>query len=147
MSRVLLRRRRARLSLLLWAQLGALLGFSALLFLTYQLYQLFEPFLAPIAWAIILRFAFQPAHQLLRQRLRNRPNLVALLSTVVVMLAVAIPVAVISSILTHEAAGAVEQVTRFLQSRRARALGRAMARAGMDSPMEMAESMAGHDDD
>ena len=114
-SRVL-RRRRARLSLLLWAQLGALLGFSVLLFMTYQLYQLFEPFLAPIAWAIILRFAFQPAHQLLRQRLRNRPNLVALLSTVVVMLAVAIPVAVISSILTHEAAGAMEQVTRFLQT-------------------------------
>jgi hypothetical protein len=100
----------------LWAQLSALLGFSVLLFISYQLYQLFEPFLAPIAWAIILRFAFQPAHQLLRQRLRNRPNLVALLSTGVVMLAVAIPVAVISSILTHEAAGAVEQVTRFLQT-------------------------------
>jgi hypothetical protein len=41
---------------------------------------------------------------------------VALLSTLVVMLAVAVPVAVISSILTHEAAGAVEQVTRFLQA-------------------------------
>jgi len=111
-----LRRRRTSLSLLLWAQLGALLGFSALLFISYQLYQLFEPFLAPIAWAIILRFAFQPAHQLLRQRLQNRPTLVALLATGVVMLAVAIPVAAISSILTHEAAGAVEQVTRFLQT-------------------------------
>jgi predicted PurR-regulated permease PerM len=111
-----LRRRRTSLRLWLWAQLGALLGFSALLFISYQLYQLFEPFLASIAWAIILRFAFQPAHQLLRQRLRNRPNLVALLATGVVMLAVAIPVAAISSILTHEAAGAVEQVTRFLQA-------------------------------
>jgi predicted PurR-regulated permease PerM len=96
--------------------LGALLGFSVLLFLTYQLYQLFEPFLAPIAWAVILRFAFQPAHQFLRRHLRNRPNLVALLATVMVTLAVAIPVAVISSILTHEAAGALEQVTRFLQT-------------------------------
>jgi predicted PurR-regulated permease PerM len=111
-----LRRRRTSLSLLLWAQLGVLLGFSALLFISYQLYQLFEPFLAPIAWAIILRFAFQPAHQLLRQRLRNRPNLVALLATGVVMLAVAIPVAAISSILTHEAAGVVDQVTHFLQA-------------------------------
>src|SRR5919108_6094848 len=42
----LLRQRRARLSILLWAQLGALLGFGVLLFITYQLYQLFEPFLA-----------------------------------------------------------------------------------------------------
>jgi predicted PurR-regulated permease PerM len=111
-----LRRRRASLSFLLWAQLGALLGFGALLFISYQLYQLFEPFLAPIAWAIILRFAFHPAHQLLRQRLGNRPSLVALLATGVVMLAVAIPVAAISSILTREAAGAVDHVTRFLQA-------------------------------
>jgi predicted PurR-regulated permease PerM len=111
-----LRRRRASLRILLWTQLGALFGFSAVLFLTYQLYQLFQPFLAPIAWAIILRFAFQPAHELLRQRLRNRPNLVALLATGVVTLAVAIPVSAISSILTHEAAGAVDEVKQFLQA-------------------------------
>jgi predicted PurR-regulated permease PerM len=112
----LLRQRRARLSLLLGAQLGALLGFSVLLLITYQLYQLFEPFLAPIAWAVILRFAFQPAHQWLKQRLGNRPNLAALLATGVVMLAVAIPLGAISSILTHEAAGASERVTHFLQT-------------------------------
>ena len=111
-----LRRRRAGLSILLWTQLGALLGFSAILFLSYQLYQLFQPFLAPIAWAIILRFAFQPAHQWLRQRLPNRPNLVALLASGVVTLAVAIPAFAISSILTHEAAGAVDEVKRFLQA-------------------------------
>ena len=111
-----LRRRRAGLSRLLWAQLAALLGFSAVLLISYQLYQLFQPFLAPIAWAIILRFAFQPAHQLLRQRLPNRPNLVALLATGVVTLAVAIPASAISSILTHEAAGAVDEVKRFLQA-------------------------------
>jgi predicted PurR-regulated permease PerM len=96
--------------------LGALLGFSALLLVSYQLYQLFEPFLAPIAWAIILRFAFQPAYHWLQRRLPHRPNLAALLASGVVLLAVAIPVGAISSILTHEAAGAVEQVTRFLQA-------------------------------
>jgi predicted PurR-regulated permease PerM len=101
---------------MLWTQLGALLGFSALLLISYQLYQVFQPFLAPIAWATILRFAFQPVHHLLRIRLQNRPNLVALLATAVVMLAVAIPALAISSILTHEAAGAIEHVTRFLQA-------------------------------
>ena len=140
-----LRRRRARLSLLLWAQLGALLGFSALLCITYQLYQLFEPS-SSIAWAIILRFAFQPAHQLLRQRLPNRPNLAALLSTGVVMLAVAIPVAVIE----HPYARSCWRrggCDTFSPDRWARTLGRAIARAGMDSPVEMAESMAGYDVD
>jgi len=111
-----LRRRRSGLTIILWTQLGALLGFSALLFLSYQLYQVFQPFLAPIAWAIILRFAFQPVHDPLRRRLPNRPNLVALLATAVVTLAVAIPSFAISSILTHEAAGAVEHITRFLQA-------------------------------
>jgi predicted PurR-regulated permease PerM len=111
-----LRRRRGGLTIILWTQLGALLGFSALLFLSYQLYQVFQPFLAPIAWAIILRFAFQPVHDPLRRRLPNRPNLVALLATAVVTLAVAIPALAISSILTHEAAGAVEHITRFLQA-------------------------------
>jgi predicted PurR-regulated permease PerM len=111
-----LRRRRGGLTIILWTQLGALLGFSALLFISYQLYQVFQPFLAPIAWAIILHFAFQPVHDPLKRRLPNRPNLVALLATAIVTLAVAIPAFAISTILTQEAAGAIEHITRFLQA-------------------------------
>ena len=111
-----LRRRAGGLTTLLWTQLGALLGFAVLLFITYQMYQVFQPFVAPIAWAIILRFAFQPVHHLLRRRLGNRPNLVALLATGVVMVAVAIPSFAISSILTHEAGNAIQHVNRFLQA-------------------------------
>jgi predicted PurR-regulated permease PerM len=111
-----LRRRAGGLTILLWTQLGALLGFAVLLFITYQVYQVFQPFVAPIAWAIILRFAFQPVHYLLRRRLGNRPNLVALLATGVVMVAVAIPSFTISSILTHEAGNAIQHVNRFLQA-------------------------------
>jgi predicted PurR-regulated permease PerM len=111
-----MRRRRGGLTIILWSQLGALLGFSALLFIIYQLYQVFQPFLTSIAWAIILRFAFQPVHYLLRSQLPARPNLVALLATVAVTLAVAIPALAISTILTQEAAGAIEHVTRFLQA-------------------------------
>jgi predicted PurR-regulated permease PerM len=85
-------------------------------FISYQLYQVFQPFLAPIAWAIILRFAFQPIHSLLRSQLPNRRNLVALLATAVVTLAVAIPASAISTILTREATGAIEHITRFLQA-------------------------------
>jgi predicted PurR-regulated permease PerM len=111
-----LARRRRGLTILLWTQLGVLLGFSALLFISYQLYQVFQPFIAPIAWAIILYLAFQPVHHLLRRSLRNRPNLVALLATGVVMLAVAIPALAVSSILTREAVGAIQPVIRFFQA-------------------------------
>jgi predicted PurR-regulated permease PerM len=96
--------------------MGALLGFSALLFITYHLYQVFQPFLAPIAWAIILRFAFQPVYHLLTRRLPNHPNIAALLATIVVTLAVVIPSLVISSVFTHEAAGALDRVTHFVQA-------------------------------
>jgi predicted PurR-regulated permease PerM len=111
-----LRRRAGGLTTLLWTQLGVLLGFAVLLFIAYQLYQVFQPFVAPIAWAIILRFAFQPIHHLLRARLGNRPNLVALLATIVVTVAVAIPAFAISSILTHEAVSAIQNTRRFLQA-------------------------------
>jgi predicted PurR-regulated permease PerM len=109
-------RRRGRITISLWSHLGALLGFSALLFISYQLYQVFEPFLSPIAWAIILCLAFQPVHHVLRRRLGNRPNIAALLAIGVVTLAVAIPALVISSILTREASAAIDHVTRFLQA-------------------------------
>ena len=109
-------RRRGRITVSLWSHLAALLGFSALLFISYQLYQVFEPFLSPIAWAIILRLAFQPVHYLLRRRLGNRPNIAALLATAVVTLAVAIPALAISSILTREASAAVDHVTHFVQA-------------------------------
>jgi predicted PurR-regulated permease PerM len=111
-----LRRRRGGPTILLLTQLGALIGFGVLLVISYQLYQVFQPVVAPLAWAIILRFAFEPVPQLLRHRLRNRPNLGALLATGVVMLAVAIPAFAISSILTHEAAGAIQHVRRFAQA-------------------------------
>jgi predicted PurR-regulated permease PerM len=111
-----LRRRAGGLTALLWTQLGALLGFGVLLFIVYQLYQVFQPFVASIAWAIILRFAFQPVHQFLRRHLGKRPNLAALSATAVVTLAVIIPALAISSILTREAVGAIQHIQRFLQA-------------------------------
>src|SRR5687768_312682 len=96
-------RRRGRITISLGSHLGALLGLSGLLFISYQMYQVFGPFLSPIAWAIILCLAFQPVHHVLRRRLGNRPNIAALLAIGVVTLAVAIPALVISSILTREA--------------------------------------------
>jgi predicted PurR-regulated permease PerM len=46
----------------------------------------------------------------------RHPNLVALLTTLVVMLAVAIPALAISGILTSEAVGAIQQARRFIQT-------------------------------
>jgi predicted PurR-regulated permease PerM len=110
-----LRRRGGGYSTLLWTQLGALIGFALLLFVTYQLYLTFQTFGAPVAWAIILRFAFQPIYAWLQRIVGHRPNLVALLGTAITTLAVAIPALAIFGILTHEAVAAFQDVRRFIQ--------------------------------
>lgn len=108
------RRERSELGMLLRAQLGALMGFGALLFIIYQMYQVFQPFVAPTAWAIILGLTFQPVHRGLRSLVRGRPTLAALLATAVVMLTVVIPTLALSGILAREAVGAVQQIRRFI---------------------------------
>lgn len=96
--------------------LSALVGFSLLLFIGYQLYLVFQAFLAPIIWAIILRLVFHPAHARLARLVGDRPNLGAFLATLVVMLAVAIPTLAISGVLTRETVGAIQQAKRFIQA-------------------------------
>jgi len=115
-QRQTMRRRRRELGMLLWAQLGALIGFGALVFIIYQLYQVFQPFVTPIAWAIILGLTFQPVHRGIRGMVRNRPTLAALLATGVVILTVVVPTLALSGILTQEAVGAVLQIRRFVQA-------------------------------
>jgi predicted PurR-regulated permease PerM len=110
------RRRGSGLTTQLGILLGTLVGFSLLVFIGYQLYQVFQAFVAPVAWAIILRFVFQPVHARMPRFVGGRPNLVAFLSTLVVMLAVGIPAVAISGILTSEAVGAIQEVKRFIQA-------------------------------
>ncbi|MEA2648097.1 MAG: hypothetical protein QOG61_532, partial [Candidatus Binataceae bacterium] len=56
-------------------------GFLALI--TWELYQVFEPFLMPIAWAILLAFLAHPALIELDRRLHSRTTS-ALLITILV---------------------------------------------------------------
>lgn len=110
------RRRGSDLTTQLGILLGTLVGFSLIVFIGYQLYQVFQPFVSPVAWAIILRFVFQPVHIHMPRLVGERPNLAAFLSTLVVMLAVGIPAVAISGILTQEAVDAIQQVKRFIQA-------------------------------
>lgn len=110
------RRRGSDLTTQLGILLGTLVGFSLIVFIGYQLYQVFQAFVSPVAWAIILRLVFQPVHIRMPRLVGKRPNLAAFLSTLVVMLAVGIPAVAISGILTREAVDAIQQVKRFIQT-------------------------------
>jgi predicted PurR-regulated permease PerM len=76
--------------------------FAFLALITWQLYQVFEPFLMPIAWAILLAFLAHPALTELDRRVHSRTTS-ALLITIVVALGVVLPAVWLSERLLSEA--------------------------------------------
>ena len=75
-------------------------GFLALI--TWELYQVFEPFLMPIAWAILLAFLAHPALIELDRGVRSRTTS-ALVITIIVALGVVLPAVWLSERLLSEA--------------------------------------------
>jgi len=75
--------------------------FAFLALITYELYALFEPFLTPIAWAILLAFLVHPALTILNGIVRNRTVCAAIL-TIVIALGVVLPAIWVSARLLHE---------------------------------------------
>jgi predicted PurR-regulated permease PerM len=75
-------------------------GFLALI--TYELYVVFDPFLMPIAWAILLAFLVHPALIALNKHIKQRTTC-ALIITLAVALGVILPATWLSARLVHEA--------------------------------------------
>ncbi len=89
--------------------LGILLG--ALLFWTYAVVQ---PFLAPIAWALILAYVTWPLVERLRRLLAGRRTLVALLMTILLSAAFILPLIWVALLLRTELSGFYSNVARLL---------------------------------
>lgn len=89
------------------------LGFYALaVLLVYLVYQLFRPFLVPLAWAGVLAICFYPTHRRFEHRFcRGRA---ALLSTASVALLVIVPMLAVTSAFVSEASRMLGDVPRFL---------------------------------
>ena len=90
--------------------------FAALLFLLSQLYAIFESFLAPIAWSIILALVFHPTYRHALRLTGQRRGLAAALITVAVFLLVAIPMGLLSGVLAREGAALIASATEFFES-------------------------------
>ena len=76
--------------------------FAFLALITWELYQVFEPFLMPIAWAILLAFLAHPALIELDRYIRSRTT-TALIITLIVALGVVLPAVWLSERLVNEA--------------------------------------------
>lgn len=76
--------------------------FGFLAVIGWQLYQVIEPFLAPIAWAMLLAFLVHPALERLNRHVRGRTT-AAIILTIVVALGVILPAIWLSARLVREA--------------------------------------------
>lgn len=82
----------------------ALLYFSAVVLVVALILLLLWPLLAVVAWAGILSVAAQPVHRSLLRRCRGNRALASLLTTFLVLVAVAGPVLVLAIVFANEAA-------------------------------------------
>ncbi|MGH7908170.1 MAG: AI-2E family transporter [Candidatus Binataceae bacterium] len=87
-------------------------GFLALM--TFALYEVLAPFLAPIAWAILLAFLVHPLFLWLCRVIRNR-TAAAVVLTFAVTLLIIIPSLWLLCHLTHEARTLYTALTQFLK--------------------------------
>ena len=76
--------------------------FGLLALITYALYQVIEPFLVPIAWAILLAFLAHPAQIELNRLVRSRTASAGIISAVIA-LGVILPAIWLSARLVREA--------------------------------------------
>src|SRR5580700_559112 len=84
--------------------------YAILAVLAYLSYLVFEPFLAALAWAIVLVVVFYPLHERLARRWGRTPAAVA--STTAVTLILIVPTFLIMGAFVHQGVSAVEEIQR-----------------------------------
>jgi predicted PurR-regulated permease PerM len=87
--------------------------FASLLGIGYELYLILKPFLAPIAWALLLGFIFHPVAQRVLRVAKHR-SLAALMIALLVGVAVIAPAIWLAGLLVHEAHGLYATATELV---------------------------------
>ncbi len=91
------------------------LAVAGLALLAALMYQILEPFFAPLAWAIFLAFLLQPAQARLAVLLRGRASVAASLLTIFVLLMFIGPLATLAVAFGRQAAGLAALLQGWLE--------------------------------
>lgn len=91
------------------------LAVAGLALLAALLYQILQPFFAPLAWAIFLAFLLQPAQARLAALLRGRDAVAASLLTILVLLMFIGPLAALAIAFGRQAAGLAVTLQQWLE--------------------------------
>ena len=76
---------------------------------TLWFFDLVQPFLMPVFWAVVLAIVFAPVDEWLRRRLPEREALVATLTTLLITLTVLVPLVLIALAVVDQAGGLIER--------------------------------------
>jgi predicted PurR-regulated permease PerM len=95
-------------------RLGAAMFYAILAVLAYLSYLIFEPFLAALAWAIVLVVVFYPLHERLARRWGRTPA--AVTSTTAVTLILIAPTLLVMGAFVQQGVSAVEEIQRGVSS-------------------------------
>jgi predicted PurR-regulated permease PerM len=90
--------------------------FAAFLFLLYQLWAVFSPFLTPIMWAAILTMLFYPVYTVVLRWWGGRDTYAALALTLFVTAVIVIPTLSLSSVITREGASHYQRLSEYVSS-------------------------------
>ena len=93
-----------------YARTFALVTLAAL---AYLLFQILQPFFAPIAWALFIAFLLQPLHRWLTQRLGNRAGWSAALLTLATFIMLIGPLAGLAAAFAAQAADLLRYAQEF----------------------------------
>ena len=95
-------------------RLGTVLFYGILVVLAYLVFLVFEPFLAPLAWAVVLVVVSYPVYARLARKWN--PTLAATASTVGVVLILIVPALLVTGAFIHQGVEAVQEVQQQIQS-------------------------------
>ena len=95
-------------------RLGSALFYGILVVLAYLVFLVFEPFLAALAWAVVLVVVSYPVYA--RMARKWGPTLAASASTVGVLLVLIVPTLLVTGAFIHQAVEAVQEVQQQIQS-------------------------------
>ena len=98
------------------------LAVAGLALLAALLYQILQPFFAPLAWALFLAFLLQPAQARLTRLLRGRDSIAAALLTIIVLLMFIGPLATLAVAFGRQAAGLAGQLQHWLEQHQGQGL-------------------------
>lgn len=74
-------------------------------------YLIFKPYISVLFVALIFVIIFKPLHEKIRTKLGNRKNLASLMSTVIVILAILVPVSFFGTLIFNDAQNFYQEIT------------------------------------